>query len=501
MYDLKIIKNFRGIEREALRININGNLATSSHPVGLGHKLTNSSITVDFSENLLELITKPYDALDKVFDELYNLSAFTLQNMDKGEIILNTSMPLSVNYNDIQEANFGNSNSGKMKHVYRKGLTARYGKVMQIISGIHYNFSFDKELVKNIANNKDISVSDVYFDVINSYFEFMWLLPYLFGASPICAKTSVKNKPEYLSVLDDEHYVGEYATSLRMSDLGYTSSAQKDLAISYDNVRAYVIDLIQATNETFDAYKKIGLYDSQGQRIQLNDSILQIENEYYSAIRPKQITKRCERPACALYNRGVEYIEVRVLDVDPFESVGISKDTALFIEAMLMTCLDSKSKKYDKDSIKLAKQNLVNVAVQGRNPSLKIKSLDNDREVPLKDCALQLLDRVQDVATKMSPEYLNAVNIQKQKILDASLTPSAKIVNVAKKEGYKNFILNISNNVSQQFRNYKISADVLCNLTEQAKQSFIAEKDLVSNDKISLDEYINKYYESSKEGC
>ncbi|ABK89185.1 glutamate--cysteine ligase [Francisella tularensis subsp. novicida] len=500
MYDFKKINNLRGIERETLRVTDCGNLATSNHPDGLGHKLTNNSITVDFSENLLELITKPHDSIDKAIGELYQLSAFTLDNMHSDEIILNTSMPLSANDNDIQEADFGSSNSGRMKRVYRKGLSARYGKIMQIISGIHYNFSFDKDLISNIATNKQVSISDIYFDVLNNYFEFMWLLPYLFGASPICAKTSVKNKPNYLSVLDDEFYVGEYATSLRMSDLGYTSPAQKDLAISYDNVKAYVKDLIQATDDTFADYKRIGLYNSQGQRIQLNDSILQIENEYYSAIRPKQIAKRGERPACALYNRGVEYVEVRVLDVDPFEPVGISKDTALFVEAMLMTCLEKDAKKYHKDIIKQAKQNLTAVAIHGRNPQLKLKKLDDDSEILLKDYALELFDEIEAVAKKMPKEYLDAVEIQKRKVLDISQTPSAKIIELARQHGYKKFILDISRQVSQQFRSYELPAAIVAKLKDQAGQSVAAEKELIANDKISLDEYINRYYESSK-GC
>lgn len=500
MYDFKKINNLRGIERETLRVTDCGNLATSNHPDGLGHKLTNNSITVDFSENLLELITKPHASIDKAIGELYQLSAFTLENMSSDEIILNTSMPLSASKNGIHEADFGSSNSGQMKRVYRKGLSARYGKIMQIISGVHYNFSFDKDLIANIASKKQVSTSDIYFEVLNNYFEFMWLLPYLFGASPICAKTSVKNKPDYLSLLDEEFYVGEYATSLRMSDLGYTSPAQKDLTISYENVKAYVRDLIQATDEVFADYKRIGLYNSQEQRIQLNDSILQIENEYYSAIRPKQIAKRGERPACALYNRGVEYIEVRVLDVDPFEPVGISKDTALFVEAMLMTCLEEDAKKYHKDIIKQAKQNLTAVAIQGRNPQLKLNKLDDNSEILLKDYALKLFDKITTVAKRMSKEYLDAVEIQKRKVLDISQTPSAKIIELVKQHGYKNFVLDISCQVSQQFRSYKLTSEVASKLKEQASQSVVAEKELVANDKISLEEYINRYYESTK-GC
>lgn len=499
MYDLKKINNIRGVERETLRVSKGGELAKSHHPESLGHKLTNDCITVDFSENLLELITAPQNSIDGVFASLNSLSAFTLQNMASDEIILNTSMPLSASEDEIQEADFGNSNSGRMKQVYRKGLSSRYGKIMQIISGIHYNFSFDKQLIASIAKDKGVATSDIYFGVINNYFEFMWLLPYLFGASPVCAKTSVEERPDYLAEFDDEFYVGKYATSLRMSDLGYTSPAQKDLAISYDSVNSYVSDLIQATDDEFKDYKDIGLYDSNGERIQLNESVLQIENEYYSAIRPKQIAKRRERPACALYNRGVEYIEVRVLDVDPFATNGISKNTALFVEAMLMTYLSDTSTRYDKNTIKQAKQNLADVAINGRNPALKLKKL-NGGSALLRDYALELFEKIETTAKKMPQEYLDAVQIEKQKIYDISKTPSAKIIEIAKQHGYKDFALEISKQVSQQFREYKISPDVESKLKAQATQSVAAEKELVVNDNISLDQYIDKYYESSR-GC
>lgn len=495
MYDYKNITNLRGVERETLRIKRNGSLAKTPHSINLGHKLTNDSITVDFSEGLLELITSPHTTVDATLEELNGLTAFTLQNIFQDEIILNTSMPLSAEDNEISEANFGSSNSGMMKQTYRKGLSARYGKVMQIISGIHYNFSIDKSLMLQKSKELGISKSAVYFGVINNYFEYMWLLPYLFGASPICAKTSVQDKPSYLKSLDDEFYIGEHATSLRMSDLGYTSPAQKDLHISYEGVKPYVTDLIGATAEVFEDYKQIGLYDDSGQRIQLNESILQIENEYYSPIRPKQIAKRCERPACALINRGVEYIEVRVLDVDPFDANGVSKNTSLFIEAMLMTCFDSKFNNYSKEHVSRAKQNLNKVAIDGRNPSLKLQNLLG-KEVKLKDYALELFTKIEEVAEQMGDEFVRAVSFEKEKVLDSTKTPSAKLIGLAKEHGYKKAVLGLSEVITTKFRNNKLSTETSNKLKNQVKDSFKAEEILRAEDSISLDEYIRRYYES-----
>ena len=498
MSDFSKLNNLRGIERETLRVNLDGSLANTLHASSLGHKLTNDSVTVDFSENLLELITTPMKSVDEVLGDLTRLSAFTLQNISQDEIILNTSMPLSASEDDIKEADFGTSNSGMMKQTYRKGLSARYGKIMQIISGIHYNFSFDEELVLRKSKELGLSKSGVYFGVINNYFEYMWLLPYLFGASPICAKTSVKNKPYYLQDLDDEFYVGEYATSLRMSNLGYTSPAQNGLNISYGDVKSYVKNLIGATAKKFPSYAKIGLYIQDEERIQLNENILQIENEYYSPVRPKQIAKRCERPACALLNRGVEYMEVRVLDVDPFSSNGISKNTALFVEVMLLTCFDNKFNDYSQEKVTIAKQNLTTVAIEGRKPALNILKT-NGQKVELKAYALELFANIEHVAKQMGQEYLGAVLAEKQKVLDSTKTPSAKLIKLAKEHGYKNTVLDISKKVSKEFRDYKLSeSDDVFKL--KAKESIGVEKSLSSNDKISLAEYIDAYYQSA-DGC
>ncbi len=499
MSDFSRLNNLRGLERETLRVKTDGSLADTVHANSLGHKLTNDSITVDFSENLLELITSPKKSIEEMLSNLKKLSAFTLQNISQDEIILNTSMPLSASEDEIKEADFGSSSSGMMKQTYRKGLSARYGKSMQIISGIHYNFSFDEELVAQKSQALGLSKSGVYFGVINNYFEYMWLFPYLFGASPICAKTSVKNKPDYLQNLDDEFYVGEYATSLRMSDLGYTSPAQKDLNISYKDVKSYVKDLIGATSKEFSRYAKLGLYNQDNERIQLNENILQIENEYYSPVRPKQKAKRCERPVCALANRGVEYMEVRVLDVDPFSSSGISKSTALFVEAILMTCFDNKFNDYSEEKVTTEKQNLTTVAIEGRKPNLEIQKLCG-KNVNLKDYALELFDNIESIAKKMGQKYYDAVLSEKQKVLDSTKTPSARLVELAKKQGYKNSVLDISKKVSQEFRDYKLSE--VCNntLKNKVKESIETEKSLSSNDKISLADYIYLYYQSA-DGC
>lgn len=350
--------HLRGIEREALRITKSGKVATTEHPLAFGSNLTNETITVDFSESLLELITKPNATIDSALTRFIEISSFCAQNMSEDELLLNASMPLTTTEDALNIADFFLSNSGQMKQIYLQVLALRYGKIMQAIAGIHYNLSFDQKLMAHMSKTRGMTPYALYCSAINHYFDFMFLLPYLFGASPICAKTSVMGKkPDYLDELDQNYYVGEYATSLRVSDFGYQSKAQQNLFISHKNITSYIKDLIQATKTPYAYFTKLGQHDKNSQRQQLNSNILQIENEYYSPIRPKQVVKRGERPEYVLLHRGVRYIEVRLLDINPFSEIGIERNTSHFVEALLMTCLLLPTKKYCKKSIICNRQN------------------------------------------------------------------------------------------------------------------------------------------------
>ncbi|WP_119344305.1 glutamate--cysteine ligase [Facilibium subflavum] len=493
---LNAFNHLRGIEREALRIDKNGHIAQSFHPRALGAKLTNEAITVDFAESLLELITPPYSSIKQVYDQLTNISAFCAQNMPDNELLLNTSMPLVTKESDVKIADFGTSNSGKMKEIYRRGLAIRYNKIMQSIAGIHYNFSFDQDLIQMLCREKNQTADQLYFSVINHYFDFMWLLPFFFGASPICAKTSVIEKPDYLTEFDDQFYFAEYATSLRMSDLGYQSPAQKSLFISYKDTKSYVYDLVKATNTPYDAFVKLGLYDHNRKRQQLNDSILQIENEYYSSIRPKQIAKRGERPACALLNRGVRYLEIRIMDINPYAFVGIDEQTAHFIEAMLVTCLYLPTKQYSKQSIIRNKANLSKVIQSGRKPGIKLTDHDGTKRT-LADTGHTLLNQIEPIAKEMGQAYEDAVLAQRVKLDNLQMTLSAKILQQVTPGNYHKWAIEQSNKAYQLLVNYSIPNEIKHKLHQQARDSINAQKALEQSDCCDIETYIQHYYKSA----
>lgn len=486
-------KHKRGIERETLRMLRSGRIAVSNHPNSLGSKLTNKNITVDFSEGLLELITEPYDSINKTLSRLEKILAFTTKNLPTNEIILAISMPLGVTEKEVKISDFGTSNSGRIKEVYRRGLAKRYGKIMQIISGIHYNFSYDIELMNRLTKVLNMDSNTLYFSAINNYFEFMWLLPYLFGASPICAKTSVEGKPEYLISKCHDFYISEYATSLRMSNIGYQSIHQNNLFISHKNLESYVYDLVSATETSYKKFKDIGLFDSQGRRQQLNDSILQIENEYYSTIRPKQVAQRGERPAHALLNRGISYLEARVLDVNPFSALGIDKDTAHFIESMLLTCLLLPFKSYSKNDYIRNKLNFSKVVLEGRNPQLKLRDRKNNLQ-PLRALGLKYLEMILFTAKNMGKNYYQSVDKQASKLCDPSKTLSGQLVSFVGPSNYRDKILELSMLHTEYFQKFKLDNDDKTKFAYTINESIKAQKMIENIDCHSIDDYIYKYY-------
>ena len=253
-----------GIERETLRINPDGALAQSPHQYALGSALTHEFITTDFSESLLEFITPPEMSVKKTIGQLNDVHKFTVSNIGD-ERLWPLSMPCFIEGQDaIPIANFGSSNVGKMKTLYREGLKNRYGSTMQAISGVHFNFSLPDEFwqqwlskTSEEKSNKD-TISAAYFALIRNYRRFCWLIPYLYGASPAICGSFIKGKETELPFekLGTGTYYLPYATSLRMSDLGYTNSAQSGLNICYNQIDSYIKSLRAAISQPSSAFQK-----------------------------------------------------------------------------------------------------------------------------------------------------------------------------------------------------------------------------------------------------
>jgi glutamate--cysteine ligase len=359
----------RGIEKESLRVSKDGTLATTAHSTGLGSALTHENITTDFSEAQLELITGVHTGVDSCLDELQQVHQFVYANIG-AELLWCGSMPCSLpDETAIPIARFGRSNVGRLKTVYRTGLAHRYGRRMQTISGLHYNFSLPEAVW---PSERLGAPNEAYFSLIRNFRRHAWLLLYLFGASPAVCADFVMGRQHQLDALAPGTLYLPYATSLRMGRLGYMSQAQDSLAVSYNDLATYSASLREALTQPYPPYEAIGIRDGQEYR-QLATSLLQIENEFYSAIRPKRVVRSGERPLQALGERGVQYIEVRAMDLDPFAAIGISSETVRFLDVFLLHCLLSDSPPDTPKEIEIMERNRQHVAARGREPGLRLE--------------------------------------------------------------------------------------------------------------------------------
>jgi len=433
----------RGIEREALRITPEGRLAITMHPEEkLGATLTHPSITTDYAEALLEFITPVSRSVQETLAQLRDLHRVTYAAIGD-ERLWPMSMPCYVNeLSDIRIAQYGDSHVGTMKRVYRQGLTHRYGAVMQTIAGVHYNFSVSDELWAALAaedgDRDSIEFRSArYLGLIRNFKRLAWVIPYMFGASPLLCKSFLR----YTDIDIGLEEIGgglagfPYGTSLRMSDLGYTNREQAELGVTYNSLDEYVDDLRRAVFTPAERFVAIGILDGE-QWKQLSANILQIENEFYSPIRPKQIAGPGETPAQALERGGIEYIEVRVLDVNPFSNVGIDADQMRFIDLFLLYCLLDNSAPLSWDEQVDTERLVSEVIKNGRKPGLLLT--DRAGIASVEERLTVLFAELEDIAvvldgTEQEPLYQQSLAALKPAIADPEQTLSGKVMSMYKR--------------------------------------------------------------------
>ncbi|BFT30997.1 glutamate--cysteine ligase [Alteromonas sp. D210916BOD_24] len=500
---LKDIK--RGVEREALRINPNGTLAQTPHPKPLGSALTHESITTDFSESLLEFITPPENSAAKTVSQLKDIHRYVSDNIGN-EQIWPLSMPCFIEDEaHIPIAYFGESNVGKMKRVYRIGLKNRYGSMMQAIAGVHFNFSLPDsfwklwaELNGNVHSQAQTSAD--YFALIRNYRRFCWLIPYLYGASPALCSSFLKGKQHALpfkKVGKGTVYM-PYATSLRMSDLGYTSAEQASLKICYNQLDNYVRLLRTAMTTPSTRFSQYAAGE-EGNYQQLSRNIIQIENELYSPIRPKQPTRSMEKPTDALVRRGVNYIEVRALDVNPFSAIGISETQFDFLDVFLLACLLMPSAELDEAQLSEAKQNMNKVVLEGRDPALKLSN--NGADVSLVEWCETLFVYFKQAALLLdsaneTQRYTLAVTTEYEKVGNPELTPSGKLLKMLLEENKDNGVLGLelARTYQQEMKGFPYTYTDAEGFNVQAEASFSAQKAIEDSDTKDFDSFIRDYF-------
>jgi len=497
----------KGIEKESLRISKDGFIAQTPHPKALGSALTHPYITTDYSESLIELITPPFADIKDSLDYLHNIHQFVYEHLDN-EILLGASMPCGIDGDEsIPIAEYGSSNIGRMKHVYRHGLWHRYGRTMQSIAGIHFNYSVPEALWPVLYKEKSSPLSleqfinEAYFGLIRNFQRMGWLILYLFGASPAICKNFFNSRPALMTqfeAFDNGTLYHPYATSLRMSDIGYKSKNQANLNIDYNSIDGYVSSLSAAINTPYPEYEKIGtLVD--GEYRQLNSNILQIENEFYSTMRPKQIAQSGEKPTLALKRRGVRYIEMRSLDLDLFNPIGIDEDKARFIEALLLTCLLQDSPKTSAQEQQVNNANQLAVANFGRKPGLELNK--NNQKILLKDWAAEILESMQPVCAILDQDdaakhYSSALEKQQLLVENSDSTASARILEqmTQLRQPFSRFALNTSIEHGQYFKLNELDKIKTQQFNDMAALSHDKQLEIENNKQMPFDYFLKQYF-------
>jgi len=495
----------RGIEREALRIDESGYLATDSHPEALGSALMHSRITTDYSEALLEFITPVNNNVEQLLNGLTETHAFSVRHLN-GQRLWPVSMPCYVkDEKQIPVARYGSSNTGMMKTLYRKGLTYRYGALMQIISGVHFNFSVSQELWQSLyeLSDKQLSyddfISESYFGLIRNYRRLVWVLPYLFGASPALCSSFIKDQKTDLKFEKTGHgtlYL-PFATSLRMSDLGYTNKEQEELNISYNSLPEYLAGVNAAIKMPSANFANIGV-KVDGEYRQLNANVLQIENEFYSPIRAKRVTRSGEKPSEALARAGVEYIEVRALDVNPFSPIGIEATQVRFLDLFLLYCLLTESPKSEASEEARLSANLKAVVLEGRKPGLELLTANGSRS--LKSWLEELFDALQPLAVLLDGEatdYQVALAHWRKAVEDPNLTLSGQVLQnvINKGQDHGQWVMTLAQQYYQFFVDYPLSSETIAQYQAEASSSLNKQAELEAAQRsVSFDDYLEDYF-------
>jgi glutamate--cysteine ligase len=467
-------------------VRADGALALTPHAAKLGSALTHPHITTDFSESQLELITGVHPDADACLQELTEIHQVVIRAIGE-ELLWASSMPCNLPADEaIPVGRYGTSNVGRAKSVYRMGLSYRYGRRMQTISGIHYNFS-----LPGVG-------SDGYFALIRNFRRLSWLPLYLFGASPAVCTSFVEGRKHQLQELSPGTLYLPHATSLRMGRLGYQSDAQSHLIVSYNNLASYSSSLHEALTRPYPAYEKIGIRDGDSYR-QLSTSLLQIENEFYSPIRPKRRIKPGERPLHALRERGVEYVEVRLMDLDPFNPVGIDARTMRFLDILLLHCLLEDSPPDNAQELLAIARNKLLGAQEGRKPGLKLER--RGEKVPLIDWGKEVIAACAPIADEIDRvrggiSYRDALDAAQSALNDAETVPSARVMHaMARNHSNSHVRFTLAESLSHRgtLLGIPLKAAVEERFARLAQESLEKQKKIEASDRVDFETYRQRY--------
>ncbi|SFD29532.1 bifunctional glutamate--cysteine ligase GshA/glutathione synthetase GshB [Clostridium uliginosum] len=416
----ELLKGNYGIEREGLRVDNDGKLSLTIHPKLFGDKVYNPYITTDFSESQIELIIPPFSNIEgayKFTNILYDIVAMEIGD----EYLWPQSMPCIVSKDkEIPVAQYGEYEEGNKAREYREKLLIKYGGTKQLISGIHYNFSFDEEVINKLYNNSDKELEykdfkdNIYLKVTRNYLRYRWLIIYLLGGTAIVHESYIDECKNSLEEIATNSFSNEGALSYRNGECGYKNKI--DLFPNYNSVKDYVVSL----------------------KVFVDDKLIESHKELYSSIRLKATDNNDFLNS--LLRDGIKYLEYRSIDINPFEKGGISLDDLYFLQIFNLFLLLNEESKYDKwQKDGLENQNAI--ARFGQNEIM----LKKDGELISKEkWALEILEIISNINKELKLGKEHIINIMINKVRDHKLTYAYKISKKVEDEGYVNAHLNLA---------------------------------------------------------
>ncbi|HJV62218.1 MAG TPA: glutamate--cysteine ligase, partial [Albitalea sp.] len=363
----------------------------------------------------------------------------------------------------------------------------RYGRRMQTISGIHYNWS-----MPGLSN-------DDYFGLIRNFRRHSFLLLVLFGASPAVSSSFVAGHEHRLQPLGAGTLHLPHATSLRMGGLGYQSDAQSALSVSYNCLESYAASLQEALTQPYPPYEALGIRDGDGEYRQLATSLLQIENEFYGTIRPKRVIRPGERPLHALRERGVEYIEVRCMDLDPFEPVGIGAGTMRFLDVFLLHCLLADSPPDTPREIAALARSRRHAAERGRDPALRLER--DGGQATIAQWGLEVLAECMPIAEALDAVHggsghAAAIDAAAQALRDPARLPSARVLAAMREShggSHVGFIAARSRATKQALVQRPLPLEAQAQFEALAAQSLALQERIEAQDTLDFEEFRRQY--------
>ncbi|MGX7371972.1 bifunctional glutamate--cysteine ligase GshA/glutathione synthetase GshB [Aerococcus sanguinicola] len=373
-----------GIEREGHRIKTNGDLARSPHPSAVDGSSDNKYIQRDFAESQLELVTPPVYSEEGVYHWLEAIHQVALRSLAEDELLWPSSMPPVLPEDDAIHV----ADLDKVEDVaYREYLVKAYGKKVQMISGIHFNFGFDQDLLEIFYQADDQGYASIkefttafYLRLARNFLRYEWLIVYLFGATP-SAHDSFYNRAEDIF----PHPI----RSIRNSHLGYVN--KKDVTYTYDNLPDYVEEL----------------------EANVKDGRLIAEKEFYSNVR-----LRGAKQARGLLETGIKYLEFRLFDIQAEEAYGIGLDDIRFMKYFILYLVWADMDCQMPD------------VYQGYEMKLEVAEEETLQPTAYQEEGLNLLEGMTEMVESLGvSDTLNPlIDSMRQRLLDPSLTPSGRLV-------------------------------------------------------------------------